>query len=51
MIARLLLVVLLVALVLAVERRAIARARNSPEAFARVLWGTGPNQRAEEQAA
>ena len=24
----------------AVERSAIARARNSPEAFARVLWGT-----------
>ena len=36
---------------LAIKRSAIARARNSPEAFARVLWGTGPNQRAEEQAA
>ena len=27
----------------AVEHSAIARARNSPEAFARVLWGTEPD--------
>lgn len=36
---------------LAVERSAIARTRNSPEAFARVLWGAGPNPRAQGQAA
>ena len=35
---------------LAVERSAIARARNSPEAFARVLWGAGPNPRAQGPA-
>ena len=29
----------------AVERSAIARQRNSPAEFARVLWGAGPNQR------
>ncbi len=28
----------------AVERSAIARQRNSPAEFARVLWGAGPNQ-------
>ena len=36
---------------LAVERSAIARARNSPEEFARVLWGAGPNQVAPGKAA
>ena len=36
---------------LAVERSAIARMRNSPEEFARVLWGAGPNQVAPGKAA
>ena len=36
---------------LAVERSAIARTRNSPAAFARVLWGAGPNHVAPEKAA
>lgn len=35
----------------AVERSAIARARNSPEAFARVLWGVGPDARVAGSAA
>ena len=36
---------------LAVERSAIARKRNSPAEFARVLWGAGPNLRADRKAA
>ena len=36
---------------LAVERSAIARLRNSPAEFARVLWGAGPNLRADRKAA
>ena len=30
----------------AVERSVLARARNSPEAFAQTLWSSGPNVRA-----